>query len=61
MSKYSLFRGDEFIVSVNYKAEIPQALSKNEQTDIKILASKTLEFKNYIGGIGIGHLTIKLN
>ena len=37
MAQYSLHCGDTEIVRVSYKAEIPQALSKDEQEDIKNL------------------------
>lgn len=60
MAQYSLHCGDTEIVRVSYKAEIPQALSKDEQEDIKNLAKETHAYKNFKNWIGFGFMTIKL-
>ena len=60
MSRYSLHCGDVEIVRVNHSTEIPQALSKNEQDEIRAKARKTSEYKNFNDWVGFGFMTIKL-
>lgn len=61
MSTYSLFCGDIKITEVKFNAEIPQALSKNEQDSIKDLAKETRDYKDFHEWLGFGFMTIKLN
>jgi len=61
MAHYSIFIGDNKVVDVYYKAEIPQALSKHEQEEIKAKARKTYLFQQFDNYVGFGFLTIKLN
>lgn len=60
MAKYSLHCGDTEIVRVYFKAETPQALSKDEQEKIREKARETNEYKNFQDWIGFGFMTIKL-
>ena len=59
MAQYSLHCGDVEITRVSYEAEIPQALNKEEQEDIKALAKNTQAYKDF-NDLSGDAMTIKL-
>lgn len=60
MAKYALFCGDTEITKVYYKAENRQALSKQEQEEIRELARNTYAYENFEDWLGFGYMEIKL-